>query len=287
MRKYYLFLLLSVFITQAYSQNLVNADLLTSRSSEYIKSRFIDMGVDITGMNFNAIKSYKIRYSTVDVHGNATIASGAIYIPQLPSCNYLPLVSWQHGTVYDKTTVPSDTYEFEVGFLFGGNGYIVVMPDYLGMGDNQGIHPYHHAESEATASIDLIRACREFMKNSLQIQDNNQIFLSGYSQGGHATMAIHKYIQENNLYSEFNVVASAPMSGAYDLSGAQFDLIFNDNSTYTRAEFLPYLLASYQMVYGNVYNSYDEIYKPPYDLLINSYLSENHTNYEWIGRAHV
>ena len=86
------------------------------------------------------------------------------------------------------------------------------------MGDNPGIHPYVHWESEATASIDLIRASREFLMDSLEIWDNNQLFLTGYSQGGHSTMAIHKYIKVNNLQSEFNVVASAPMSGPYALS---------------------------------------------------------------------
>jgi hypothetical protein len=36
------------------------------------------------------------------------------------------------------------------------------MPDYIGMGGSPGLHPYVHAASEATASIDMIRAAREF-----------------------------------------------------------------------------------------------------------------------------
>ena len=34
-------------------------------------------------------------------------------------------------------------------------------------------------------------------------------------------MGLHKTIQEQSLEKEFNVKASAPMSGAYDLAGVQ------------------------------------------------------------------
>ena len=60
------------------------------------------------------------------------------------------------------------------------------MPDYIGMGESPGLHPYVHGESEATATIDMIRAAREFITDSLNLIDNHQVFLSGYSQGGHA-----------------------------------------------------------------------------------------------------
>tara|TARA_B100000963_G_scaffold321279_1_gene304410 strand:+ start:2975 stop:3127 length:153 start_codon:yes stop_codon:yes gene_type:complete len=45
----------------------------------------------------------------------------------------------------------------------------------------------------------MIRAAREFIADSLNLIDNGQVFLTGYSQGGHACMATHKYIYENNL----------------------------------------------------------------------------------------
>ncbi len=280
--RHFFFILLNLVVVQVYSQNLVSADLLRSRPSTQVHNILEYYGLNTAGLTIPAVNSYKITYSTTDVHGNATIATGAVFIPQMASCNALPLLSWQHGTEYDKTNVASqDNGDAILGFIFSSHGYVVVMPDYLGMGDNEGIHPYHHWLSEATASIDLIKACREFITNLSGLNDNNQLFLAGYSQGGHATMALHKYIQENNLYDEFNVVASAPMSGAYDLSGAQYDLIFNANSSYYRAEFLPYILGGYQEVYGTIYNSYNQLYKTPYDSLIGEYLSKNYTWAEW------
>ncbi|MBL4652680.1 MAG: T9SS type A sorting domain-containing protein [Flavobacteriales bacterium] len=278
---YALTLLLLINTLDANSQYLVNATQIATRTSSHVQSKLNFWTWNTSGMTLNDVIIYKVVYNTVDAHGNPTIASGALHVPLIDSCTYFPLVSEQHGTVFDKTNVPSTNYQEEAGLIFSGNGYLVTMPDYLGMGDNPGIHPYHHWESQATASIDLIRASREFLIDSLQIQDNNQLFLTGYSQGGHATMSVHKYIQDNNLGSEFNIVASAPMAGAYSLSGAQYDLMFDADSSYYMTEFIPYLLASYQLVYGNIYNAYDEIYDPPYDSLINQYLNGNYSYTQW------
>ncbi|HZK07064.1 MAG TPA: T9SS type A sorting domain-containing protein, partial [Bacteroidales bacterium] len=129
-----------------------------------------------------------------------------------------------------------------------------------------------HWESEATASIDLIRAAREFLMDSLQIRDNNQLFLAGYSQGGHSTMAAHKYIKVNNLQSEFNVVASAPMSGPYAISSAMLDFVLG-GSTYPVPAYLPYTFASYQYVYGNLYKSYDDYYDPAFATTIANWIA--------------
>ena len=254
------------------AQHFISATEIGNRNISKVQANLIWLGWDTSTMTLNAVKSYKILYNTTDVHGNPTIASGALYVPQT-SRNTMPLISWQHGTVFQKSAVPSNNYSKGVGLLYSGNGYISTMPDYLGLGDNLGIHPYIHWESEATASIDLIRAAREFLRDSLQIRDNNQLFLAGYSQGGHSTMAVHKYIKINNLQNEFNVVASAPMSGPYALSIEQFDMVIGGDSIYNESLFIPYASASYQLVYGNLYANYNEYYDAPYDSQIESWLS--------------
>ena len=103
----------------------------------------------------------------------------------------------------------------------------MLMPDYIGMGESPGLHPYCHGESEATATRDMIRAARAFIADSLQMIDNGELFLTGYSQGGHAAMAAHKYFEDNNLLAEFNVLGSAPCSGPYEMSGAMADTILS------------------------------------------------------------
>jgi hypothetical protein len=251
-------IVLTILFIQSFTLGLVNAQYLVSY--ENLSSN-------------NNVKSYKLLYNTIDVIGDPTVASGAIYVPEF-NCDTFPIISWQHGTTLNRNNVPSNGWYSMYGDYFAENGYIVLLPDYLGLGENMGIHPYLHWESEATASIDLIRAAREFL-NISNIFDNNQIFLTGYSQGGHATMAIHKYIQIHDLKDEFNIIASVPMSGPYTLSYDQFDFIFNQNSTnYRGAIFLPIAFASYQMIYGNLYSDFQQYYDAPYDASIESWITE-------------
>jgi len=264
-----------------HAQYLVSSTEVLNYSASQVNFILNYHGWDTSPMTLNGAVMYKITYNTTDVYGEPTIASGALFVPQ-NSCDTLPFVSWQHGTQFEKIDVPSNTDEYDVGLLYSGNGYIATLPDYLGMGDNPGHHPYIHWESEATASIDLIRAAREYLNDTLLIWDNNQLFIAGYSQGGHATMAIHKYITVNNLQTEFNVVASAPGSGVFPLYDVQLPGMLDEDSTFYASHFMPYALASYQLVYGNLYDNYIEYYDPPYDSIIADWLNSGiHNDYEW------
>ena len=77
------------------------------------------------------------------------------------------------------------------------------------------MHPYLHASSEALASLDMLRATRQLCEK-LGVQ-HNRLFLTGYSQGGHATMALQRLLESKHA-DEFTVTASAPMAGPYNLS---------------------------------------------------------------------
>lgn len=209
------------------------------------------------------VDSYTIIYETVTPDGQETQASGLLSIPQGMSVA-APLLSFQHGTVLKQDAVPSSTAVgtgMELGLIFGTEGYIVCMPDFLGLGDSEGLHPYMHAASEATVTIDMIRATKNKLIE-LGIEFNDQLFLLGYSQGGHATMATHKVIEEE--YSdEFNITASSPMAGPFDVSGIMADLILQKEEYITPA-FLPYMLYSYNSVY-NIYTDLESNFISPYN----------------------
>ncbi|HAD97404.1 MAG TPA: hypothetical protein DCG19_08350, partial [Cryomorphaceae bacterium] len=175
------------------AQKLVSAQYLSTSTSA-------QLGVLSPKAIFD-VDIYKIAYNTVDVDGSPTVASGAMVIPVNTTCNQFPLISYNHGTVLKKEDVPSrNNGESLIPKLMASTGKVTVCPDYLGLGDNPGLHPYLHAESEATATIDLIRAVREYINDSLTISLNGEVFITGYSQGGHAAMATLKYIQDQNLY---------------------------------------------------------------------------------------
>ena len=270
MLKHLLFLLVFVLSnTFFHSQYLVSCVYLGISSSNVLSGA--------TGLSLDYdVKMYKLTYNTVDTDSLPTIATGAFFIPTNTTCTDFPFAVYNHGTTLRKNDVPSNNNpEAIIGKVFSAGGYFVCMPDYIGMGDSPGFHPYVHAKSEATASVDMVRAAREYLSTT-NFVDNNELFLTGYSQGGHACMATTKFINDENLQSEFNIVASAPCSGPYDLSGIMADTIIAP-SPYSNPGYIVYLLASYQLAYGNIFNSWSDVLYPPYDTIVPPFFSGNNT----------
>jgi len=143
------------------------------------------------------VKVYRVLYNTVDWDSMQTTASGLLCVPVNPACK-VGIVSYQHGTTLQKNQAPSYLAgnEWFVALVAASLGYDAMEPDYLGLGDGPGFHPYQHAHTEATATIDMIRAAKELV-DTMGATYNDQLFLLGYSQGGHATMAAHQLIYSN------------------------------------------------------------------------------------------
>ncbi|MFY9307946.1 MAG: T9SS type A sorting domain-containing protein [Bacteroidia bacterium] len=270
MKKLLPFLVLIFACQFVVGQTLVSAVQIASKNTSQVSSV-----LGGSGGPYNAVKIYKVKYNTKDPFNNNTVASGAVFVPNM-ACDSFPVVAYCHGTVLRKTQVPSAQYDSNYeGLYFSSKGFVVAMPDYLGLGDNPGFHPYLHAETEATATLDLMRAMREFLADSTNIDLNGQIFVTGYSQGGHAAMATLKYIEDHNLHTEFNVVAGAPMSGPYSLSTVQPRTVYD--SIYAYNAFTPYVVNSYQYVYGNLYTNVSEYYDVPYDTNVPPYMNGSYT----------
>lgn len=186
-------------------------------------------------LNGKSLRVFAVQYETTDIDGNPTIASGAVFLPDTGTGPYA-VVSYQHGTVTDHNNVPSreNGEGVAAGACYGSQNNVVVMADYLGYGDSQLVHPYLHVRTEASASADMLRAARQ-LAPKLGVTFSSKLFLAGYSQGGGATMALHKYLQEN-LSSEFKVTASTPMAGPYDLENTFLTVVKNP-VTHSTTEF--------------------------------------------------
>ena len=74
------------------AQYLVSATQIGYRNAAQVQTFLNNAGYDTAPMTINGIKSYKITYNTIDVHGDPTVASGALYVPQNIG-DSLPLVS--------------------------------------------------------------------------------------------------------------------------------------------------------------------------------------------------
>ncbi len=203
------------------------------------------------------VDTYKIVYVTIDPHGNLVNASGVVFIPQ--GNNNLSLASLHHGTQTKRTLVGSESVINAIdGLIAASLGYYAVVPDYLGLGISDILHPYHHAKTSAATVIDMIRASRK-LASSKNIKLNGQVFLAGYSEGGYVTMAAHKEI-EKNYRSEISISASAPMAGAYDLNFTARSIL--QKSVYNQPSFLSFFFVAYNNIYG--WNKINEVFNSPY-----------------------
>lgn len=213
---------------------------------------------------------YQVLYLTPYRHKDSLVqASAGLAIPKNPACE-IPIASYGHGTMSEKGKQASTQSgaQWEIGAIFASTGYVVVMPDYLGLGipdPKVKIHPYQHAFSQGNTNLNAIRAAKEIMEAE-GLTYNDQLFLFGYSQGGYTTTATQRLIEEE-YPNEFTVAAAAPMSGAYDMAGAQVDLMLSD-SVYPTPGYLPYIVLAYQDQYGTLYDSIQEVMKSPYDSLM-------------------
>lgn len=209
------------------------------------------------------VQAYRLEYY-MPFQGDTILVSGAVFEPtDLAADCANPVHLYAHGTVFERDNTPSFlNYEGELGFLMAGLGFTVVMPDYVGLGtDEAHLHPYVHAQSEAEACVYLLDALFSTDGMSTGNHDPDQIFLSGYSQGGHAAMAAHRMLQEER--PQYHVVASAPGSGPYDISGTQFPWTFADPA-YSNPAYLAYVALAWQSIYGNLYGDLNEYFLEPY-----------------------
>lgn len=251
------------------SQNLISITDLGPRDQADVNTEVTQFGV----IALNGVLQYKVQYETPDIHGVLDTASGLLLIPDNYASVMAPVLCYQHGTVAGPIDVPSKMaggYAASLGFA--SQGYIVSSADYLGLGDARGFHTYIHADSEAWAAIDMMRAVRQYLSEQ-NISSLDQLFVSGYSQGGHAAAAVQKMMQED-FPSEFEVTASAPMSGPYSVSDIMFNWVMSDN-IYFYGAFLPYVVMSYQEAYGNIYTSLSEIFKPEFIPAIQNFRNGN------------
>jgi len=174
--KYTSILIILFVSTFAEAQYLVEASFREKVTASEISDQFgIPASYDVI--------SYKVLYNTVDAVGEPDVASGLVSFP-VSDNDAFPLLAIQHGTVTDRSNVPSNLeggYQF--GLLFGGLGFVCTQADYIGLGVSQGIHPYVHADSEATAGRDLMRAAKELALLNFEYAVNDQVFITGYSQG--------------------------------------------------------------------------------------------------------
>jgi pimeloyl-ACP methyl ester carboxylesterase len=168
-----------------------------------------------------AVKLYKVKYLTrVPEWGQQPITvTGLIAIPDNGK-DSMPIISYQHGTVFSKTAVPSfpeECMEYKLMVAqYASNGYVVIGADYIGLGESDLPNGYLIKESTEQACVDMILAAKDVLK-SMNIKPGS-LFLHGWSQGGWNTMTLLRKLEEIHMPVTAATTAAAPVDVAVTIN---------------------------------------------------------------------
>jgi len=116
---------------------------------------------------------------------------------------------------------------------------------------HQTAHAYYHTRSIASSAVNLVRAARQILDyTSRDVED--PLFLTGFSQGGHASYAAHRLI-ENDPSIPWKLTGTAGIAGPLDLAGTGLPARLEGKSRFSSL-YPNWIALSYSRVYGHPLN---------------------------------
>ncbi len=166
--------------------------------------------------------------------------SGGLLMPQGISKDQVRgVLVYFHGTTFNKSQVGSefvDSTETQlVAQVFASQGYIVLIPDYVGQGDDwKNVHPYVlYPEVSAQTAVDMLTAVQPTLASQYGFTQGDpalKLFSAGYSEGGSYSLWFNVYLSENPglLDPFYQLTHSVGMEGAYNTSTITYGYLFDD-----------------------------------------------------------
>jgi hypothetical protein len=251
---------------------VVSATLLADWDADRVKAHLAQAGIAADGVR-HGVRAHRIVYRTIDIAGRPTTASQLVVLPKGRTRD-LRAVSWLHGTTVfrgDVASMNERSTDRAAAFLFAGAGHAVSAPDYLGLGEGPGFHPYGHPEGTVSAALDALRATRTLVRRDGRDLER-RVLISGFSQGGPATMMLGRALHRGaDRY--FRPGALAPVGGPFDLSG--FEAAAADDRVVRSSLYLAYFATAWQRMYG-LYDTPGEVFRAPYDTVVETLFDGHH-----------
>ncbi|MFD9887695.1 lipase [Amycolatopsis sp. NPDC059027] len=239
-----------------------------------------DVAGELAATGFDAgevrygVRAFRLEYRTVDARNRPATASGLLMVPEGGS-GTLSTVVTEHGTTSYRGDAPSiraKDFATSPALTYASAGFATVAPDYLGLGTGPGFHPWMDVPSETTASLDMLRATREFLGHRM----GRDVLVAGFSQGASAALGLARAL-DGHADPRFRLRALAPISGGYAFRDAEIPaLLAGELETKSSALYAAYLLVSWNRLH-HLYRSPSEIFRAPYDRTIEELFDGNHT----------
>lgn len=195
------------------------------------------------------IDVYRLRYRTVDQNERVAEVEANLYVPRVAKPAEFPIFIYAPGTTgLGDQCAPLN--EWSSGKNWGAyhsymleytaQGFIGVLPNYQGLGDESRTHPYFIAELQARSLLDAARAAFNFFDESppVEAEPMAAVVIAGYSSGGHAAFAAKDFVT--------TYAPELPLKGVIG-HGPTTNIItlFKED-----AVFSPYIVQAYRDFYG-------------------------------------
>jgi pimeloyl-ACP methyl ester carboxylesterase len=163
------------------------------------------------------VELFRVTYWTV-LKGKPIKASGLFIAPQNVE-KAKGVMMYLHGTTNTRTLSPSQPERADgetEAAVFGGNGYYVVLPDYIGLGVSHEPHPYIITKPLVDDAIDMLKAVRQIAAER-KLSWSPNLFMMGFSQGGQVVAGVHRELDRRPLKG-YRLKGSVGVAGPYELS---------------------------------------------------------------------
>jgi len=180
-----------------------------------------------------------------------------------------------HGTNAERVTAPSQPGLGEgmlIAAAVAGTGHILLAPDYIGLGESHAPHSYMHTRTTVSTSVDFLHATANLVEH-LRGQWPTSVYLIGFSQGGHAALAVQRELEQRHD-PRTEVEAAAAIAGPFHLRDLSFPQALT-GKTKSHAFYLAYLSDSYARIYGH---PLDSLLKSPYAESVPVLFDGNHSS---------
>jgi acetyl esterase/lipase len=146
------------------------------------------------------VDCYTLRFQSFYPDDSPASATAQLFVPRAPIEPALLYLFAPGSTGLINSCRPSREHIAGIRWglyrshvlAFAGQGLLGLLPDYLGFGDPGRLQPYMSAVAEGRLVLDAIRAARRFLEQSAGARlprGKPAVFVSGFSQGGHAIFA--------------------------------------------------------------------------------------------------
>ena len=213
-----------------YSNRLIDESL--PATSDNIKSYLKDYQLPGSDPAIYDVDLYRVAYrSKIAENSRPTTAYGIAAIPRT-SASEIPLVSWEHQTVFNKKFAASQSFSYPETSTesqqtfstrlkiarYAGQGFAVISSDQLGLGNSIENYGYVTKQANQNASLNLYKSSLQLLQSSNKEVSN--LFVAGFSSGAVTAMSFVEALEAQNIKVDGIAVTGGPLNLEMNVNGA-------------------------------------------------------------------